>query len=386
VSRQSRRLAAVQTPVIPIVSRWIAETPDTLSLGQGIVSYPPPGPAVAAARAFGGGAEDHRYGPVEGVPRLIAQLEAKLAGENGITVRPRSRVVVTAGSNLAFMNAVLALTDPGDEILLPAPFYFNHEMAVVMAGARAVAVPTTPDYQLDLRAIEQAISPRTRALVTVSPNNPTGAVYPEADLRAANAICAARGICHIHDEAYEYFTYGGARHFSPGAIAGAAAHTISLYSLSKAYGMASWRIGYMVIPEMLWEAVNKIQDTILICAPAVSQHAATAALGVGRSYAAAHLPSLDRMRRRVWTALGGRSEWEVPGGHGAFYAFIRVNTRSDSLRVTERLIREHRVAVIPGSAFGMHQGCYLRVSYGALDERTVDDGLARLVQGLHAVT
>jgi aspartate/methionine/tyrosine aminotransferase len=92
------------------------------------------------------------------------------------------------------------------------------------------------------------------------------------------------------------------------------------------------------------------------------------------------------MRRRVWTALDGRSEWEVPGGLGAFYAFIRVNTRSDSLSVTERLIREHRVAVIPGSAFGMHQGCYLRVSYGALDERTVDDGLARLVQGLHAVT
>ena len=135
-------------------------------------------------------------------------------------------------------------------------------------------------------AIERAITPRTRAVVTVSPNNPTGAVYPESTLRAVNTLCRDRGIFHIHDEAYEYFTYGGAGHFSPGSLPEAAGHTISLFSLSKAYGMASWRIGYMVIPEVLAEAVNKIQDTILICPPAVSQHAAIAALEVGRSFAA----------------------------------------------------------------------------------------------------
>ncbi len=288
-NRQSRRLEAVQVPVIPIVGRWTAETPGTISLGQGVVSYEPPPEAIAAARRFGGKLTDHRYGPVEGLPELVAAIEAKLARENHIVVRPKSRVLVTAGGNQAFMNAVLAITDPDDEIVLLVPYYFNHEMAVVMAGAKAVAVPTTSEYQIDLRAIEDAITPRTRAVVTVSPNNPTGAVYPEADLRAVNALCRDRGIFHIHDEAYEYFTYGGVNHFSPGSLPDAAGHTISLFSLSKAYGMASWRIGYMVIPEVLHEAVNKIQDTILICPPAVSQHAALAAIEVGRAFAGAHL-------------------------------------------------------------------------------------------------
>ena len=382
---QSRRLAAVQTPVIPVVSRWITETPGTVSLGQGIVSYPPPPGAVAAARAFGEAPDDHRYGPVDGLPALVDALAVKLRQENRIVVEPHSRIVVTAGGNLAFMNAVLAITDPGDEIILPSPYYFNHEMAIVMAGARAVAVPTTAAYQLDLDAIAAAITPRTRAVVTVSPNNPTGVVYPADDLRRVNVLCQSRRLFHIHDEAYEYFTYDGVELLSPGAIGGAAAHTISLYSLSKAYGMASWRIGYMVIPASLWDAVNKIQDTMLICAPAISQHAAIAALGVGRAYAARHLPTLDRMRRRVWDALGGSARWEVPAGRGAFYAFLRVRTAATSLDMTERLIREHRVAVIPGSAFGADEGCYLRVSYGALDERTVDEGLARLVQGLNAL-
>ena len=131
---QSRRLAAVQTPVIPIVSRWIAETPDTISLGQGIVSYGPPPEAIASLATFPGSIADHRYGPVEGLESLVAALETKLERENGIRVRPVSRVVVTAGGNLAFVNAVLAIADPGDEFIFPVPYYFNHEMAVVMAG------------------------------------------------------------------------------------------------------------------------------------------------------------------------------------------------------------------------------------------------------------
>jgi aspartate/methionine/tyrosine aminotransferase len=211
-------------------------------------------------------------------------------------------------------------------------------------------------------------------------------VYPEAALRAVNALCRERALFHIHDEAYEYFTYGGATHFSPGSIAGADAHTISLYSMSKAYGMASWRIGYMVIPESLWTAVNKVQDTMLICAPAVSQSAALAALRVGAGYARAHLSGLDRTRRRILEALGdGSVPCDSPEVEGAFYYFVKVHTPLDSMAFVERLIREHRVAAIPGSAFGAAGGCYLRISYGALDEATVNEGLARLVRGLRAL-
>ena len=384
--RESLRLTAVQAPVIPIVGRWIAETPGTISLGQGVVSYGPPREAVEAARRFGGATSDHRYGPVEGLPALVDLLEAKLASENGIQVRPASRVLVTAGGNQAFMNAVLAVTDPGDEIILPAPYYFNHEMAIVMAGARAVGVPTDDQYQLDVPAIAAAITARTRAVVTVSPNNPTGAVYSSAALSEVNTLCKARGVFHVHDEAYEYFTYGSARHFSPGSLEGAATHTITLYSLSKAYGMASWRIGYMVIPEALSDAVNKIQDTLLICPPAVSQQAALAALLVGRGHAAPHVEELDATRRLIFDILQADDvPCDVPAAEGAFYYLLRAHSRLNSMTLTERLIREHRVAVIPGSAFADAAPSSIRISYGALDADSIAEGVGRLVSGLRAL-
>jgi len=382
----SRRLTAVQPPVIPIVGRWTAQTPGTISLGQGIVSYSPPPEVLEAVRRFGAAASDHRYGPVEGLPALVEAIEAKLASENGIAVRPASRVLVTAGGNQAFMNAILAVTDPGDDVVLPAPYYFNHEMAVVMAGARAVAVPTTREYQLDVQAIADAVTARTRAVVTVSPNNPTGAVYPAGSLRAVNALCRDRGLFHIHDEAYEYFTYGDAGHFSPGSLPGAGGHTLSLYSLSKAYGMASWRVGYMVVPEALAEAVHKIQDTLLICPPAVSQHAALAALRVGRSYPAGHLARLDAMRTAIHDRLGADDvPCELAAVRGAFYYLVRVHSALDPMMLGERLVREHRVATIPGSAFADPAGCSVRISYGALDEDVLAEGLARLTQGLRAL-
>jgi aspartate/methionine/tyrosine aminotransferase len=380
---QSSRLAAVQTPVIPVVGRWIAETPGTISLGQGVVSYGPPPEAVEAARRFGSTLADHRYGPVEGLPALVEAIDGKLARENGVRVRGSSRIVVTAGGNLAFVNAILAVTDPGDEVILPSPYYFNHEMAIVIAGGRAVPVPTQRDYQLDVQAVADAITSRTRAVVTVSPNNPTGAVYSAESLRAVNALCGDRGLFHIHDEAYEYFTYGGVAHCSPGGFDGASGHTISLYSLSKAYGMASWRIGYMVIPERLWDAVNKIQDTLLICPPAVSQHAALAALAVGRSYTSAHLSELDGLRRLILERLEEPDvPCDVPPAAGAFYYLVRVHSALDPLTLTERLIRRHQVAVIPGSAFGDTAGCSIRISYGALRPESVAEGAGRLVRGL----
>jgi aspartate/methionine/tyrosine aminotransferase len=385
MTRHSRRMDAVQTPVIPTVGRWVRETPGTISLGQGIVSYGPPREALEAARAFGADAVEHRYGPVEGLPELLAALETKLERENGIRVRPGSRVVVTAGSNMAFMNAILALVDIDDEVIIPAPYYFNHEMGVVIAGARPVIVPTGPDYQLDIDTIADAITPRTKAIVTVSPNNPTGAVYPEADLRALNALCAARGVVHVHDEAYEYFTYGGAAHFSPGAIEGAAAHTISMFSLSKGYGMASWRVGYMVIPESLWDAVNKIQDTLLVCPPAISQRAGLAAVGVGAAYPRAQLGTLERVGRIVLDGLRQPDvPCDTPGATGAFYFFPRVHAEIDPLVLVERLVREFNVAVMPGTAFGA-PGCHLRVSFGMVDEATAAEGVRRLTDGLRAI-
>ena len=158
----SSRIDAVQAPIIPLVGEWIRQSPGTISLGQGMVAYGPPAEALAAIPEFLAQPGAHRYGPVEGVPPLIEALERKLTSENGFDLS-RSRVFVTAGGNLAFMNAVLAIADPDDEVILQSPFYFNHEMAVVMASCRPVVVPTDRRYQLRPEAIEAAITPRTRS-------------------------------------------------------------------------------------------------------------------------------------------------------------------------------------------------------------------------------
>jgi aspartate/methionine/tyrosine aminotransferase len=219
--------------------------------------------------------------------------------------------------------------------------------------------------------------------VTISPNNPTGAVTPEPILRAINALCRDRGLVHVSDEAYEYFTYDGARHFSPGSIDGAAGHTISLYSFSKAYGMAGWRVGYMVVPAALRPAILKIQDTNLICPTAVAERAALAALSEGRAWADRHRPALETARRAVRDALASLGPLcRLPPADGAFYYYPTFNLALSPEALAERLIREHGVALVPGTTFGSRGTCTLRLSYGALDPETTAEGLRRLLRGL----
>jgi aspartate/methionine/tyrosine aminotransferase len=386
---ESHRLRAVQSPIIPVIADLIRSHPGTVSLGQGVVGYGPP-PAVAQQiERFLAEPANHKYQAVAGIPALLAAITRKLEAENRIPLGPGNRLMVTAGGNQAFLNAVLALADPGDEFILPTPYYFNQEMALTLANARPVLVPTDANDQLDLDAIRAAITPRTRAIVTVSPNNPTGAVYPEAALRAVNRLCAERGLHHISDEAYEAFTYDGAVHFSPASIPGAAAHTISLFSLSKSHGFASWRIGWMVYPARLEAAMRKIQDTLLICPPVISQFAAVGALDAGSVFVREKGREIAAVRAIVRTALEPlvtEGLAEIPPAQGAFYFLLRIRSPRPPLEMAERLIREYGVAVIPGTAFGLVDRCTLRVAYGALTRDTATEGIGRLVRGLRALT
>jgi aspartate/methionine/tyrosine aminotransferase len=199
-------------------------------------------------------------------------------------------------------------------------------------------------------------------------------------------LCREYGIYHICDETYEYFTYGSARHFSAGSLPGAEERTISIYSLSKAYGFAGWRIGYMAYPEHLEPAMAKIQDTVLICPPVASQVAAGAALDVGRSYCEPHVRELAEIRDIVLSQLSTLApRVHAPATDGAFYCFVKIDTSMDPMTLAERLIREHRVAVLPGTTFGMHDGCYFRIAYGAPQKATVAEGIGRLVRGLREI-
>jgi aspartate/methionine/tyrosine aminotransferase len=383
MKRSAIRMAGVDTPIIPTIAAMVRAHPGTISLGQGVVNYGPPADALSALPHLMADSQLHKYQAVMGYLPLVEAIQRKLDDENGIACGTDSLLMVTAGSNMAFLNCVMAVGDPGDEFILPMPFYFNQEMAIRMCGCTPVPVPTNPDWSLNVQALAAAITPRTRAIITVSPNNPTGAVYTEEDLRAVNALCAQAGIYHFSDEAYEYFTYDGVRHFSPGSLPGAAGHTLSFFSMSKNYGMASWRVGYVVYPADLAEVMNKVQDTNLICAPVPSQLLALEALKLGRAWVQPKVQALSAVRQVVYQALDHLGSLaSYPRTQGAFYVLMKLPGIEDALAFNRFMAEKHRVASIPGFAFGLTdtaQANYQRLSYGALDAATVAQGVTRYV-------
>ncbi|MEY4447705.1 MAG: Aspartate aminotransferase [Pseudomonadota bacterium] len=384
--RTTQRLSAVETPIIPTIAALVRTNPGTISLGQGVVNYGPPAEAIAALPGMMGDGSLHKYLGVSGHPGLVEAIQAKLAAENQVHLGSDAMLMVTAGSNMAFLNSVLAVADPGDEFILPMPYYFNQEMAIRMCGCVPVPVPTNDDFSLNVEAMAAAITPRTRAILTVSPNNPTGAVYSEASLRAINALCAQHGLYHFSDEAYEYFTYEGVKHFSPASIPGAMKHTLSFYSMSKNYGMASWRVGYVVFPADLFDAMNKVQDTNLICAPMPSQLLALQALKKGRNWVAPKVEALSQVRQTVYQALEGLGDWvQFPKTQGAFYVLMKLPGLANGIEpiaFNRHMTEKFKVATIPGFAFGLtqsHQANYQRLSYGALEAVSVAEGVQRYV-------
>ena len=394
----ARRLAAVLEPVIPRVGALIAAHPGTLSMAQGMVDWGPPPQVlqvlqVELARAQAdpiAAASLDRYGPMQGDPPLLEALAAHLRARHGLDLEGAA-LVVTAGSNMAFQILMQVLCDPGDEVILPAPWYFNHVMAVQLAGG----VPVLPEAGLipDPQLLAAAITPRTRAIVTVSPNNPSGGVIPPERLAAINAICAHHGLLHISDEAYAAFVHGPVPHWSPGAVAGAAEHTVTLQSFSKAYGMAGWRLGYAALPQRLLAALAKVQDTNLICPPRLNQRAALAALGAGSDWLQ---PRLQTIRERRSLVLSSLEEARLRGlplvllqePDGAFYALLQVRTPLTGMQLVERLIREHGVAALPGESFGLPAtggAAVLRLSYGLLPVEQLEQALQRLGAGVRAL-
>jgi len=360
-------------------STWSIANPSTLR-------YPAPQSVhQAAADAAMTLPQVDEYVLVRGIDELLVEVDAKVTSENGIDTA-KQRSVVTAGSNMGFMNAVQAIADVDDEVILPGPFYFNHEMAIEIAGCKPVIVDTDDDYQIDFAKLTAAISPRTRAIVTVSPGNPTGTVFSRESLIAVNQLCKERGIFHISDEAYEYFVYGSEAHFSPGSLPDSAGHTISLFTMSKAYGMAGWRIGYMTIPNALEVAVKKIQDTNLVCAPVINQIAATAAMKAGREWCDSQIAGFAKVRDLVLNELATLGDrCRVPTPDGAFYALITLDTAKSDLEVAESLVRDFGIALLPGSTFGVTDRCSLRIAYGALDADAVAEGMGRLKRGLKSI-
>ncbi len=397
------RLEAVLRPVIPELGALVRATPGTLSLAQGMVDWAPPQAVLAAvAEAASGSADDHvaaadsardSYGPVQGDPELLQALANSLKQQDQLDL-DGAELWVTAGSNMAF-NAIAQVICAGplvepSEVILPLPYYFNHVMAVQLAGGRPVPVDAglVPDPQ----RLAAAITPRTTAIVTVSPNNPSGVVIPRPVLEAINRLCASHGLLHISDEAYGQFVYGREPHWSPASLPGAAAHTVTLQSLSKAYGMAGWRVGFMAAPAAFTAALAKVQDTVLIAPPRLIQRAARAALAAGPAWCRPRIAALGERRDQLLVAVAGAQAEGLPvrllaEPDGAFYGLLALDPRAAGALTGDvlmrRLVLEHRVAAVGGESFGYPAAePVLRLSYGLLGPAELREAMGRLFEGI----
>ena len=348
-----------------------------ISLGQALPFFPPPPSALRAAEAALQERDVHFYSTDPGRPQLRALLADRLA-EFGISCGFED-LVITAGANHAFATALTTLVNPGDEVVLPAPYFTNHQMQVQASGAVAIEAPLADQrtYCLTWDDIAPALTPRTRAVVLCNPSNPTGApVTAEHGTRIVREL-AGRGILIISDETYMQFVYDG-DHWSAASVGDWRRNVVVIGTFSKSFAMMGWRVGFVLADRSVCEQATKIQDAMIICAPTISQMAAEGALRDDWSYPTQFHAEFVRRRQLVAERLSTipTVSWSPTGG--GFFAFARVEGCTNSTALAKRLLEEAHVVTIPGAAFGRSgEGC-LRISFGFASNDDLVEGLNRL--------
>ncbi|HBN08507.1 MAG TPA: aminotransferase [Cyanobacteria bacterium UBA8530] len=378
----SPALRAIAAPAIAVVNeeadRLQKAGREVIRLGQAVPDLVP-SPAVmekvasALSQRF-----IHFYSPDPGLPELRQALAKKLATFNRFPVDPQRELLVTVGANQAFVQALIGLGERGAEVVLPSPYYMNHAMAVEMLGMTVVEVPLTEEtsgYSLDPEMIEKALTSRTRAIVLVSPNNPTGTVFEPDSLRAVAEMACERGIAVISDEVYEYFCE---KPYSLASEERFRQNVVTIGSFSKTFGMTGWRVGYMAASAELTEQFLKVHDSTVICAPVISQLAVLEALKQPMFF----LEEYNRVLRERAAFLEGRIS-RIPGlqwrpSRGAMFAMVAVDHPLPSSELALDLLRRTGVATVPGSAFGKFGEGHLRISFGFADEDLLSKACDRL--------
>ncbi|MBN1250373.1 MAG: pyridoxal phosphate-dependent aminotransferase [Anaerolineae bacterium] len=355
---------------------------DVISLGIGEPDFDTPEPVVAAGVAALQRGETH-YTSNSGLVELRQGLSDHLVRRYDVAYDPAMEILVTVGVSEALYLAMAALLDPGDEVIFAEPCFVAYESTAQMVGATPVMVPTTPDtgFQLTAEAIEAAITPKTKALLIASPNNPTGAVIDRERLAAIAALAAEHDLVVISDEIYDRLVYD-TTHVCFSSLPAMRERTIVLQGFSKAYAMTGWRVGYAAGPENLIAAMRKLHQYLIMSAPTASQWAAVKALEVGESFVEAMLAEYDRRRRLI---VGGLNDLGLlcVEPKGAFYAFPCIaSTGMDDNTFAELLLQEEHVAAVPGRAFGPSGVGFLRMSYATAYEKIEQalDHIDRFVQ------
>ncbi len=331
---------------------------------------------MAAEKALNAGKT--KYGPAAGEPKLREAIAHKLKTDNHLNYSAKN-VIVTNGGKHSLFNLMLALLDPGDEVIIPAPFWLSYPEMVTLAGGVSVIVSTTAEsgYKITPEQLRNACTPKTKLFILNSPSNPTGMVYSPDEIRALAAVVVEQDILVVSDEIYEKILYNNAEHLSIGAVSEAAfKRTIISNGFAKAYSMTGWRIGYLAGDEELIQAASTIQShsTSNVCT--FAQYGAIAALESDQDCVAEMLQAFALRRVAVLERIRGMSGISCPEPEGAFYVFLNIaKTGMKSLKFCDALLESHQVAAIPGMAFG-DDDC-IRLSY-ATDLPTIEKGLDRL--------
>ncbi len=352
-----------------------------LHLEIGEPDFPtPPHVAEAAARAVASG--HVKYTLSRGTPQLRELLAAKLRERNGLDASPE-RIVVTAGGTPAVYGALAALVDPGDGVLLPDPGWPSAEMAATLLRARPLHYRLLPEqgYEPDLEQLE-ALAPQARLLFVNSPSNPTGAVFGRELLEQLLDLARRHDLAVLSDEVYEEIVFD-AEHVGMGAL-GDPERVVSVFSFSKSYAMTGWRVGYVVAPAAVAEAIVKVQEAIVACPSWPGQKAAEAAL-TGPQDAVAAMRAAYRARRDVAVAALEREGLLLAVPQGAFYAMADVSALSaDTYAVARSLLQDQRVAVAPGESFGPNGAGAVRLSLASSEEVVAEaiERIARAVRGV----
>jgi aspartate/methionine/tyrosine aminotransferase len=350
-----------------------------INLGQALPHFGPPESAVRAASDGLLHRDVHVYSGDAGRVSLREALCSRLLESHGIDAMP-DEVIITAGGNQAFALAAMTLIDPGDEVLLPAPYFVNHEMMLRGVGAVPKPVSLSEQDRFAVRWSDLAphVTPRTRAVVLCNPSNPTGAIIRESDQREIVYELAARGILAMVDETYMHFVHEEQRHASAAAVSHWRDAVVLVNTFSKSFGMTGWRIGYMIAPRDVCTEAIKIQDAMVICAPVIAQAAIEAAIRHDWTYPLSFRDEFAARRSILMRELSSIPRLHWAPTDGAFFAFVRVDGCTDSDRLADELLEQTHLVTIPGRTFGEAGEGYLRISYGAVDTHSVREGMTRL--------
>lgn len=394
-SRISRHIAAIKESATLAVDAKAkamkAAGEPVIGFGAGEPDFPTPAHIVEAAAAACRDPKYHRYSPTPGLPELRSAIAMKTKRDSGVDVLP-DQVLVTNGGKHAVYNAFQVLLDPGDEVLVPAPYWTSYPECISLAGGVTVALPTTEasGFQVSVEQLDAAYTERTKALLFVSPSNPTGAVYPPDVVQAIGEWARDKGIFVLTDEIYEHLTYGDHEFSSIAALVpDLADRCVILNGVAKTYAMTGWRVGWMIGPRDVVGAATNLQSHSTSNVANVAQVAALAAVSGDLDAVAEMRDAFERRGRTMYRLLSGIPGVSVIEPQGAFYCFpsfesvlgreIAGRTPNDTLELCELLLEVAKVAVVPGEAFGAPG--YARLSF-ALGDDDLGEGVRRIAEVL----